>query len=413
MNTHRIYQKNSYQRNIRTVITDVTCRNGFDVITTESTVFFPEGGGQMGDIGEVSSDHGTFRITDTFDENLESPVFHLTDAPCGTFKVGDSVDLILDWTQRFSNMQRHTGEHMLSGIFNNLYGGVNKGFHMSSDYIAIDIDLDGRILTADEVSRAEREVNWLIWEDLPVNTTWFDSYEDSLVLPVRKQVPHDGKVSIVTVGNDGDIRDSIACCGTHVSSTGQVGLIKITKSEPTRGMTRIYFDCGMNAFDIVRADHDALSTVTAGLSCGRDDLERNIAVMKQKQDSLRARIAELTSFALDQEYDRIAEFIFACKGNSGLLTSSSEYLDTDALVKLGFRLSELLAEGQLLALQEAGEGTVLLFSNDPEIKCGSIVKEHAGRFNGRGGGRPDNARAAFKSAGDAHAFINHLREIVL
>jgi hypothetical protein len=97
-------------------------------------------------------------------------------------------------------MQRHCGEHMLSGTMDSLFGGVNKGFHMGDEYITIDIDLGGRMLTDEELELAERTVNEAIWADLPVTVTWFDDYESSLALPVRKKVPHIGKVSVVTVG---------------------------------------------------------------------------------------------------------------------------------------------------------------------------------------------------------------------
>lgn len=413
MITNRIYQHNSYTRNNKTKVIDLTSKNGFDVLVFEETIFFPEGGGQPSDMGVVHSVHGDHNITYVYDHSLETEVYHVTDAPCGTFAIGDEVETTLDWDRRFSNMQRHTGEHMLSGVIHSMYNGTNKGFHMGADYIAIDIEADGRILTAVEVAAAELEVNKLIWENHPVKTTWFGSYDESLILPVRKQVPHEGRVSVVTIGTNDDIKDCIACCGTHLSSTGQVGIIKVTKSEPSRGMTRIYFDCGMNALNNIIKDHDVLYRVTSSLSCGRDDLEKNLATSKEKTEEYKQRISKLNEYVSDKEYERIVASIKACNGSSGLYKAYSNLLDVNSLLKLGFRLSEELIDGQLLALIDENSNTVLLFSEDVNLSCGKIVKENVSAFNGRGGGRPDNARASFSTMSDALSFVNHLNEIVV
>lgn len=413
MVTERIYQHNSYAKNIISKITDITSKNGLDVIVLEKTIFFPEGGGQPSDIGVIESPHGKFNITYVYDHSLETDVYHVTDASEGTFSIGDEVQVTLDWDRRFSNMQRHTGEHMLSGVFHSMYGGTNKGFHMGADYIAIDIDANGRIFTSDEVAAAELEVNKLIWENYPVKTTWFDTYEDSLILPVRKQVPHEGRVSVVTIGTDNDIKDCIACCGTHLSSTGQVGVIKVTKSEPSRGMTRIYFDCGANAFNNIIKDHDVLYRVTSSLSCGRDDLEKNLTVSKEKTEELKQRIVTLTEFVSLQESKRISAVIAEHGSINGVIRAHSDLLDVNNLVKLGFSLADKLSEGQLLALIDECTNTVLLYSTDKSLPCGRLVKENVATFNGGGGGRDDNARASFGSLDDATSFINHLEQNVI
>jgi alanyl-tRNA synthetase len=123
------------------VITAIREKNGMDVIACDASVFYPEGGGQPSDTGSVSlsGSQQVFEVTRAFDESLTGDVWHITDAAAGTFKVGDRVMLNIDRDFRFRNMQRHCGEHMLSGTFHSMCGGVNKGFHMGEDYITIDI----------------------------------------------------------------------------------------------------------------------------------------------------------------------------------------------------------------------------------------------------------------------------------
>lgn len=410
MTNERIYQSNPYQITTKATVVNTIEKSGFDVIILNQTTFFPTGGGQLGDTGTITSDRGEFRVTDTFDENLEAPVCHMTDAPHGTFAIGDEVTVTIDWEKRFSNMQRHTGEHILSGVFYMLHGGMNKGFHMSSDYIAIDIDLEGRTLSADEIAEVELAVNRIIWRDLPVTTTWFDSYEESLALPVRKKVPHDGRVSVVTIGSDDDIVDCIGCCGTHVSSTGQVGIVRIAKTEPCKGWTRVYFDCGQNAYNDIKKDQAVLYEVAGSFSCGRDDLKNKLQAEKDRTNQLKARLAKLSEFAAEAEYREIAGMITG--DGAKLVSKELDSLEVNDIVKLGFRLSELMDESQLLALSDRESHTVLLFSKGT-VKCGDIVKSNAPDFNGRGGGRPDNARASFASGRDAASFISRLGEIML
>lgn len=190
MNTHRIYRDDPYASSCKTKVTEVLERNGLDLLICSETVFYPEGGGQPSDIGTVSLAGNIYEITHASDESIDSDITHHTDAPAGTFHIGDEVELAIDYDFRFKNMQRHLGEHMLSGAMDSLYGGANKGFHIGDTYVTIDIDLDGRMLTTEELDLAEKTVNEAIWSDMPVTIDWFDTYEDSLVRPVRKTSQH-------------------------------------------------------------------------------------------------------------------------------------------------------------------------------------------------------------------------------
>ena len=307
MSTKRIYQTDQYAAANEAVVTAVREKNGLDVIACDTSVFYPEGGGQPSDTGSVSltGSDKFFRITRAFDESLVGDVWHITDAPAGTFSTGDRVRLSIDRDLRFRNMQRHCGEHMLSGTMDTLFGGVNKGFHMGDEYITIDIDLGGRMLTDEELDLAERTVNEAIWADLPVTVTWFDDYESSLALPVRKQVPHDGRVSVVTVGDLNDPYDCIACCGTHPARSSEVGLLAIYKREPNKGMNRIYFDCGKAAFDRLSADSRILAEAARRYSCSPADFLGRLDAEAESISALKARLAEMTSYIKDAEKEKI------------------------------------------------------------------------------------------------------------
>ena len=410
MVTKRIYQIDPYAAVNEAVVTAIREKNGMDVIACDESVFYPEGGGQPSDTGNVSlaGTQQIFEITRAFDESLTGDVWHITDAPAGTFSIGDRVTLSIDRDLRFRNMQRHCGEHMLSGTMDSLFGGVNKGFHMGDEYITIDIDLGGRMLTDEELDLAERTVNEAIWADLPVTVTWFDDYESSLALPVRKQVPHDGRVSVVTVGDPDDPYDCIACCGTHPASSSEVGLLAVYKREPNKGMNRVFFDCGRRALERLGADSKELSAIARRYSCKTADLPARLDSEADSISSLKGRLASLASYVSEKEKAGMLEEIKSA--GSGTYIYSTDILSTDELLKLGFAvLGE--TSGMLLLLMQTEANTCLLFSSG-DARCGALVKENASRFGGRGGGRDDNARAIFSESKDMKNFANAVAEMV-
>ena len=389
-------------------ITAVREINGFDTFTCTQSVFFPVGGGQPSDTGTVSLGDKVYEVVSASDNGLESDVWHLTDAPSGTFHTGDEVTLTIDWDVRFRNMQRHLGEHMLSGTMHTLFGGVNKGFHMGEDFITIDIDLGGRMLTNEELDLAERTVNEAIWADLPVTVTCYDDYESSLEMPVRKAVPHDGKVYVVTVGDLKDPYDCIACCGTHPASSSEVGLLAIYKCDPNKGMNRIFFDCGKMARDKLAADSRLLAEIAKRYSCSTSDLMKRLDTEAENISALKARIAGLSSYVRDAERTKIIEDMTLSVGD--VYTYSSDILSVDELLKLGFSVIEDTND-QILLMMHPESLTCLVFSSG-EVKCGKLIKEHAPEFGGRGGGRDDNARAVFRSAADMRAFASAVEKML-
>ena len=402
MSTKRIYREDRYADSNEAVITAVREKNGFDLIACDASVFYPEGGGQPSDTGTVAASKTgqVFDISRASDESLEGDVWHLTDAPAGTFSEGDAVTLTIDWDSRFKSMQRHCGEHMLSGTMDSLFGGVNKGFHMGDEYITIDIDLDGRMLTDEELDLAQSAVNEAIWADLPVTVSWFDDYESSLSLPVRKKVPHDGKVSVVTVGDPADPYDCIACCGVHPERSSEVGLLAIYKCEPNKGMNRIYFDCGKAALEKLSADSALLAGAAKRYSCSPADLAGRLDREAEKISALKERLAGLTAYVSEAEKALILKEI----GDSPAYVYESGILGADDLLKLGFSVINE-TEGKLLLMMDTSSNTCLLLSSG-EAKCGDLVKQNAAEFGGKGGGRPDNARALFPGLKDMRAFAD-------
>ena len=406
MSTKRLYRDDQYLSCVSSIVTSVSEKDGCDVITCSESVFYPEGGGQPSDVGTAAVGNKVFDVTHAYDEGIDSEVWHITDAPAGTFKVGDEVSLTIDFDFRFRNMQRHLGEHMLSGTAYLLFDGINCGFHMGNDYITIDIDTGGRMLTDEDLDLAERSVNEAIWSDLPVTVTWYDSYEASLAAPVRKQVPHEGRVSVVTVGDPDEPYDCVACCGTHPSRSSEVGLLTIYKCEPNKGMNRIYFDCGIAAWEKLTRDSRMLAEIAKKHSCSAEDLAGRLELEAESTGALKASAAAMCSYIKEVESKKILDEIERVRGEDrAVYTYSSEVLPQDESMKLGFLVINESSD-TLLLVKHPSTHTCFLFSSIDALKCGEIVKEKAPSHNGKGGGRPDNARAVFENERDLKAFVN-------
>ena len=409
MTTEKVFHNDQYLKTLEATITDIVISKERTEIITDRTIFFAEGGGQPGDRGTIHLSDDSSKIVTIFDtHDSGDAVAHYTNDKV-PFTVGDKVTLELDWTFRFTNMQRHYGEHILSGAIYKLYKGANKGFHMGKNYITIDIDLGGELMTEEMLSESELLANEAVWKNLPIQAHHFDSVESANYMPLRKAVNEkvDGNVVIVTVGNPDDPFDCCACCGTYPSFSGEVGVIKMFKAEPNKGMTRIYFDCGRNALLHYRESHKILTEVAEKFSSKPENLMHAIAKKDKEEAELKAERASLAEYVRNFEAEAIAR-----SHEVGMKFIYKEYdnISPNDLQKLGFKALEMIdGEKPLLALANSPSHTLMLVS-DGNYPCGTLVKEHAKNFGGKGGGRDDNARAQFDSRYGLESFVEVIKQ---
>ena len=445
MKTTRLYENNAYLRSCRAVVTVVCdehmsdddgeqmCRVVFD-----QTVFFPEGGGQSCDTGTASKSYQSEHVsggTNTPDEHVSdasgSPdehvfsvvdvqeengiVYHTLKGRAPLPAPGDTMDLEINWDRRFDNMQRHCGEHILSGAFYRLFGAVNKGFHMGEDYMTIDLGFDRETpeqpgmphydrVTWEMAMQAETEANRVIWLDAPVTRSHFDMREEAEKMPLRKKLAFDEDISIVTVGELPEPFDCVACCGTHPSSAGQVGMIKIYKIEPNKGMSRIYLECGQRALRHYQNRLDDMYDIACGMSCGLEDLKEKYEIAEEKTRALHDRLSALARRAVLAE----TESILSLPEDEPAVRYYDD-LSTDDILSIVKQLDRQQKNGsrapKVLILVNAPENTAIL-SSPGAFDCGKLVKENAPAFSGRGGGKPQMARAMFQTAGDLRRFVD-------
>lgn len=401
MRTRKLFRENVYAKTAEAVITDIISDKNGLILTFDRTVFFPAGGGQSCDTGTA----GDLHITDVYEKDGE--ILHrCVETEC-KLSIGDEVVLSIDWEHRFDNMQRHCGEHILSGKFYELYGGVNRGFHMGEDYMTIDISLeenpDFTKVTWDMAKKAELETNRAIWQNLPVITRHFDSRSEAENLPLRKALAFDEDITIVCVGAVENPADCVACCGTHPSAAGQVGMVKIYKVEANKGMFRIYFEAGQRAFRQYQQRFDVLTTLENRLSAGFSDLLSKYDAQQEKTKEVRNELYHLKKWLISREIDDISQAV------TPAFVRKYDKLSINDILDIGKGLAGRIPT--VLFLVHEPSNTVLLFTD--RFDAGKLVKENAHIYNGKGGGSKNSARAIFPKAEYADTFIDliekHLR----
>lgn len=275
-NTRKLYYEDAFCMQFCAKVLSCVPKNGQFIATLDATAFYPEGGGQPADRGAL----GGARVLDVHER--DGVIFHTVTAP---LRVGEVVQGDVDRLRRFDHMQQHTGEHIVSGIIREQFGYENVGFHIGEQEVTVDFS---GALSLSELDEVERAANWAVSEDLPVTVSWPDA-ETLQSLSYRSKKELSGAVRIVTIAGT----DVCACCGTHVSRTGQVSAIKITSAQSYKGGTRMTLLCGARALADYGVKFDNARTVSTMLSVKPNETAPAVERLLEENAALRTERAAL------------------------------------------------------------------------------------------------------------------------
>ena len=234
MITRKLYYEDCHIHSFSATVTGCTfTKKGFAVIL-DATAFYPEGGGQACDLGTL----GDANVLAVFEQGED--ILHLCDKP---LTVGQTVSGVLDWERRFDLMQQHTGEHIVSGIVHQMFGGHNVGFHVGADGITIDFDVP---IPPEKLPEIEKAANKAVFQNLPVTCHIPDKDRLSqCVYRSKRALPW--PVRLVEIPG----YDTCACCGVHVAYTGEIGIIKLLSCCKFHEGVRIEMVCGGRALALL------------------------------------------------------------------------------------------------------------------------------------------------------------------
>ncbi|ETT33206.1 MULTISPECIES: alanyl-tRNA editing protein [Paenibacillus] len=386
--TQKIYYDSAYRREWHTTITGRVDKEDGVYVTLAETAFYPHGGGQPCDLGQI----GGIAVLDVNIEDGE--VWHkLERTPEET-----EVHCEIDWERRFDHMQQHTGQHLLSAITLKLTEAMTLSFHLGTEYDTIDVATAE--LGANQLTAIEQEVNRQIYRNARINTSWVTA-EEAAQLPLVKQPTVTEDIRIVEIEGV----EYNACGGTHVSATGEIGIIKLLKTEKVKGGTRIYFKCGTRALNEFTATQNVLNSIMVKLKTSKDELLERIEKMELEQKQLQTELNAVKT-TNDAYY---AEELLAAR--QGLVIA--QVFEDKSLKDMQSLATKLTADHEGLVLfASISEAKVVLAQNGqpPEWACGPFFKGNLGAYQGKGGGSEKIAQAGFASSEDALAFYEFTKD---
>ncbi|WP_017381278.1 alanyl-tRNA editing protein [Paenisporosarcina sp. TG-14] len=246
-------------------------------VTLEETLFYPTGGGQPHDTGMINS----VQVIDV--EEVEGEIRHYLAKPL--LEVGEAVNIEIDWTRRFDFMQQHAGQHILTASFVELFDIQTTSFHLGKELVTIDLDI--KDVSTEQLLKVEKRANQLILENRPIETRWVtkDELKD---YPIRKQVAVEEDIRLVIIPEF----DYNGCGGTHPSSTGQIGALKILDTEMQKGKIRIHFVCGGRVLQQLHRKQKTLQEVTHLLSAPEEGLALAVKVILDNSKKLEKTLEE-------------------------------------------------------------------------------------------------------------------------
>lgn len=263
--TEKLFYENSYIQSFEAEVLACEKQEDYYEIVLDKTAFFPEGGGQSADRGFLNG----IPVSDAREKN--GIVYHITSQP---IHPGTPVSGEIHFKERFSKMQQHTGEHIISGIVHRRFGWHNVGFHLGSEIVTMDFD---GALNADELADIEYQANEIAFSNRKVEIS-YPAKEDLEKLEYRSKIEIEGQVRIVTIPGV----DVCACCAPHVNNTGEIGMIKIVDAQKYKGGTRVSMLCGFRALQDYRTKERNINQISVVLSA-KPDLSAE-AVFRQKEE---------------------------------------------------------------------------------------------------------------------------------
>lgn len=401
MPTEKLFYQDPYLKEFNArILQKNQLANGHWKVLLDRTAFYPEGGGQPCDYGTL----GFAKVIDVRTENGD--IIHTTDSDPGNGEVPGSID----WDRRFDHMQQHTGEHILSGIFLSRFGAQNVGFHLSPNSCQIDVTLNS--LDADQVQAIENDANRVIFNNLPI-TARFYSEDEMSGLALRKEPGKEfEEVRLVSIENC----DCCPCGGTHVSSTGEAGLIKIRSWEKRKANLRIDFVTGGRALADFRLKHDVVRYLAAKLSTPSEGV---VSAYDRQIERLELLARQLS--ALRKEYHAILAGQLIAAADSSTINGIRivthvfpGYTTADLSDFAGRIVSQNSVVALLAGTSTEDNRSTLLFSaaTPAAVAMHELLRDALMPFGGKGGGNATQAQGGAPTA-NAEEILATARDLLI
>jgi alanyl-tRNA synthetase len=367
--SRRLYYTDSYLRQMNSRVL-ASSDDGLR-ITLDQTVFYPTSGGQPHDLGTLN-DIPVVAVEDDGDN-----ITHILAAPL----TGSAVEGEISWLRRYDHMQQHTGQHLLSAVFEDLWGIPTLSFQMSDE--SSTIELAAKEISSLQIEQALLRATELARANPPIVIT---SEDAGKAQGLRKASERTGTLRIIEIPGI----DRSACGGTHVATLAEVLPIQIRETDKVRGNARIAFVCGNRAIARARIDFQTLSRAAKALGASIDNINKQVATLQQ-------RLAE------SEKQKQRMEAEAATRAGTDLYASIKpdsdgirRYLASEPEINENARTKAKAFVGQpkAVCLLHSADGILLVCSPDSGVNAGALLKQALSKFGARGGGSPNLAQGS-------------------
>ncbi len=403
MTTRRLYHDDAYEKEFTARVMhcevlppDVSAGITGTVwgLILDRTAFYPTSGGQPNDLGKI----GDANVLDVRDEGDE--ILHLVDR-----KPADpDVNGCVNWLRRFDHMQQHTGQHLLSAMFQERFGLPTVSFHLGAELSTI--DLRGPEPTEAMLEGAERAANQVVFEDRPVNVR-YGTADEFAQLGVRKEVDRKGILRAIEIEG----ADLQPCGGTHVKRTSQIGVVLVRRCSKVRQDWRVEFVCGGRTERVARHDFQLLRQTAEKLSCAPEDIAAVAARALTERDANFKTLRVLQERLAEAEATLALQSISAGKGGFRVVSRIFDGVPADYL---GFFATAFAKSEKAIALLAAADGGHLLFAQHSSAgkDMNALLREVLEKVGGKGGGTRDFARGRLNDATLADRALSLAKEML-
>ncbi len=400
--TTRLYYNDPALDEFNSVVQEVVPPSGEHPrpgVVLQTTAFYPTSGGQVHDTGWLTTDANERLKVAEVAETEDGKIVHYLEASAPPLAAGTAVRGKIDRERRRDHMQQHTGQHVLSAAFIELYQMPTVSFHMGDDYCSI--DLETASLKAEQVVGAEKRANEIIFENRPVRIRYVTRAEAE-TLGLRKLPPAGrDELRLIEIADF----DLSACGGTHVGATGQIGSILLRKTEKTRQGIRVEFVCGGRAARMARRDYTALNEAAALFSAQlwdvpvqiRKSFDDSKLLRRQKDEALEALAEAMALDALNKQPEV-----------NGRKVIARAFTDRDIAFAKLFAQKATRAGLPVVALVATSldpPGVVFAQTPGGSSDMGALLKQMLTAPGGKGGGSRDFAQGGVPSGCDVDQLL--------
>jgi alanyl-tRNA synthetase len=395
--TDRLYYKDSFLCEFDAQVLSCVREGDRWKVILDRTTFYPTSGGQPHDMGHL----GSVPVIEVADAPDAHTVVHYTSAEVPVGPVHGRID----WARRRDHMQQHTGQHLLSAAFIELFQFPTVSFHLGKEISTI--DLTAPSVVPRHLEEAERRVNEIIFEDRPVLIR-YGTAEELAESGIRKKVEREGILRAIEVEGF----DRQPCGGTHLERTGQAGLLLIRKLERRRDSWRVEFVCGSRALAAARADFSALTRAAALLSCGFPEVPSVLAKLMEDRRTQFSAVKRLEEQLADHEAHALIAAPAAEEfGGQRVIVAALDRATPGYLSLVAARTTNEPATIALLASRETGH-VVFAQSKGLAHDMGALLRDTLKEFGGKGGGPKDFAQGSVPDAAKVNAALACAKELL-